>query len=270
MYKQEYIGGFALGYGASASVIPYNEYHMKNDYEIMYIRRGNRKAFVKEHTYYMRSGNLLFIDKNTLHKTQYVSDEYERFVINFTDDYVLTSVKENMDILFEQRIYAPQKTSSIDKLFFAIFNEWDKMRKGDKLASDNVKCYVNLLLTHFICNHSKYAYNDAKLDNPAIERLVNYMNNNFMYPITLDEAAKYLKLSPAYLSKLFLKHTGFGFLEYLKILRIENGKHLLATTNISIKQIASQSGFNDSNYFATVFKNETGVSPLQYRKNTIL
>ncbi|MDO5398118.1 MAG: AraC family transcriptional regulator [bacterium] len=262
----EYINGFALGYSQTADVIPYNDYHCENDYEIMYVRKGSRQAFVKEHTYNLTSGNLLFINKNTLHKTHRVSDEYERFVINFTDDYILPSIKRQMQILFEQRIYLLQKLSETDKLFFSIFSEWEKLRKGDNIAGDNIKCYINILLSYFIRNHNKYAYNDAKITNPSIERLIRYMNDNFKSPITLSSAAQMLHLSQSHLSRIFLKYTGFGFLKYLTILRIENGKRLLENTNMSVKQIAFECGFNDSNYFSFVFKTETGISPLQYKK----
>lgn len=264
--KQGYINGFALGYSIQANMVPDNDYHCENTYEIMYVRKGCRKVFIKEHIYHIKAGNLLFIDKNTLHKSQHLSDEYERFVINFADDYIMPSVKKQMKILFEQRIYAPSKLSSTDKLFFSIFSEWERLHKNDGVAQDNIKCYVNLLLTHFIRNNNAYAYYDVKFDNPSIERLVQYINENFKAQITLDDSAKMLHLSPSHLSRIFLKHTGFGFLEYLKILRIEHGKSLLADTNMSVKQIAFECGFNDSNYFSSVFKRETGISPLQYRK----
>ena len=265
-----YIDGFLLAYSLSANAVPDSEYHCENDYEIMYVRRGSRKAFVKDYSYKLISGNLLFIDKNFLHKTQYMSDEYERFVINFTEDYVMSSVKSQMHILFKQQIFAPPKLSATDKFFFSMFSEWEKLRKNDPLAKDALKNYINLLLIHFIRHFSEYAYNDAKIINPTIERLVQHMNINFKLPITLENSAKMLHLSPSYLSRIFFKYTGFGFLEYLKILRIEHGKNLLENTEMNIKQIAFECGFNDSNYFSSVFKSETGVSPLQYRKNTIL
>lgn len=266
MYQQEYMNGFGFGYGVSSAAIPVSDYHCEDNYEIMYVRKGTRKVFVKETTYLLTDGVLLFIDKNTIHKTQRVSDEYERFVINFTDSFIMPFVKEQMSILFNQRIYAPPSTGFCDKLFFALYSEWDRLREGDVVSEDNIKCYINILLTHFIREHSKYIYDEAVSGNPSIERLVHYMNKNFKLPITLETSAKMLHLSPSYLSHIFLKHTGFGFLEYLKILRIEHGKYLLANTDMSVKEIAIECGFNDSNYFSYSFKLETGISPSIYRK----
>lgn len=266
MNQLPYINGLILGYSASADAVPDSDYHCENDYEIMYIRKGSRKVFVRDNTYHLTGGKLLFIDKNVLHKTRRLSEEYERFVINFTEEYVLPAIKLQMPILFKQCIYAPQTLSSTDKLFFSLFTEWENLCKGDSIAADNMKCYINLLLTHFIRNHKAYAYHDAKIDNPSIERLVRYMNTNFNLPITLDKSAKILHLSPSHLSKIFVKYTGFGFVEYLNVLRISNGKRLLENTAMPIKQIAFECGFNDSNYFSSAFKKEAGLSPLQYRK----
>lgn len=92
------------------------------------------------------------------------------------------------------------------------------------------------------------------------------MNENFAQALTLKSAAQMLHLSNSHLSRIFKKYTGFGFLEYLTILRIENAKHLLEDTSMSVSEIASECGFNDSNYFSSAFKSQTGISPLQYNK----
>lgn len=271
MAEVEFIDGFALGYAQNASAVPQNDYHCDDTYEIFYLRRGSRECFVKDTKYYVTPGHILFIDKNVLHKTNRTSEEYERFVLNFTDDYIFPSVREKISDIFEQGIFAPPKTKHIDTLFFNIFTEWEKMRKNSEhsIARDMIKCYVNLLFVHFIENKESYASRDAAITNPAIERLVKYMNNNFSEQITLNQAAHMLNMSMAHLSRIFVKNTGFGFAEYLHIIRMEQAKKLLANTEKSIKQISYECGFNDSNYFSSVFKRKTEISPLQYRKNNI-
>lgn len=262
----EYINGFAFGYSVSAKAVPDSEYHCKNDYEIMYVKNGKRQAFVKDKSYVLTDGQLLLIDKNELHKTSHISDKYERFVINFNESYILPSIRRKLNILFEQRIFAPDNTASVEKIFFRIFSEWENLRKNDNMAADNIKCYINILLAYLIRNHDKFACIGTKIDNPSIERLLIYMNDHFMEHISLSDAADMLHLSPPYLSKIFLKYTGFGFSEYLKTLRVETAKKLLSTTTMSVTKISDECGFSDSNYFSVVFKEQTGFSPLRYRK----
>ena len=69
MAKAKYINGFTLGYSVSAKYVRDSDYHCENDYEIMYVRRGSRQVFVKDRSYVLTDGQLLFINKNELHKT---------------------------------------------------------------------------------------------------------------------------------------------------------------------------------------------------------
>ena len=79
--------------------------------------------------------------------------------------------------------------------------------------------------------------------------------------------ARVVNLSPSYLSKKFKASTGFGYREYLVLVRVQAASVMLLETNKSIAEIALACGFRDSNYFGDAFKREKGVSPSAYRKN---
>ena len=71
-------------------------------------------------------------------------------------------------------------------------------------------------------------------------------------------------VSPSYLSRSFKKLTGVGLNEYINISRITAAEKLLQSGNLSITEVAFSCGFNDSNYFAAVFKRVRGVTPKKY------
>lgn len=108
------------------------------------------------------------------------------------------------------------------------------------------------------------------ISHPNIVKLTDYINNNFNKQLTLEESAKKLNMSRTYLSKLFHSNTGFTFKNYLSIIRIKHSKELLRNTNKSVIDIANECGFEDSNYFSTVFKKSENMSPLKYRKTSRL
>ena len=73
--------------------------------------------------------------------------------------------------------------------------------------------------------------------------------------------------SQEHLSRTFKKHTGFGFNEYLTLVRLQHAEQLLkGDEKMSISTIAYNCGFNDSNYFSDKFKKMYGTSPLKYSK----
>ena len=80
--------------------------------------------------------------------------------------------------------------------------------------------------------------------------------------LTLPNVAKHFFISPEHLSRMLKKETGFGFSEYLNLLRLQYAETLLQQSgNLSISEISEQCGFNDSNYFSVKFKKQYGISP---------
>ncbi|CAG7637117.1 HTH-type transcriptional activator RhaR [Paenibacillus solanacearum] len=253
-----------IQFGYSNSVIINTSYHYHDNYEIYFLISGSSEFFVKDRTYSVSNLDILFIPKGTLHKNNYISRSYERTVINFTEEYIGSHFIAKMTKLFEQCIYKPQDPELIKKLFSMIGKEIDK---NDDLSSALIKSYFIQLISYFIRNQSEFVYHCNNNANPTIERLIRFINANYHVPITLDSASAMFNLSKSHLSRLFLKTTGFGFKEYVQIIRIYNAKNMLKITNHSIRQIAFDCGFNDSNYFSKTFKESTGLSPLQYRKH---
>ncbi len=90
-------------------------------------------------------------------------------------------------------------------------------------------------------------------------------NNIADAELGVDELAAQLHCSPNHLSKLFHEQTGERIVEYITRVRIGNALDALRHTNLSVKEIAVASGFNDPNYFARVFRKSTGRSPVEFR-----
>ena len=93
-----------------------------------------------------------------------------------------------------------------------------------------------------------------------------YLEDNYMFDISLDSVGEILHISPAYLSAQFKKYQKTNFLDCLTELRINAAKELLADPFRSSAEVASMVGYEDASYFARAFKKRTGVTPTQYRK----
>ena len=80
----------------------------------------------------------------------------------------------------------------------------------------------------------------------------------------LDELAERLEVSKAHLIRTFTKKTGISPGRYITHMRVEYAKLLLRSEDASITYVAEASGFANANYFAKVFRRETGMSPSEY------
>lgn len=100
-----------------------------------------------------------------------------------------------------------------------------------------------------------------------VTEMVNqYLQENYMYDISMQDLAKRMNYSEAYFCSLFKQCFGKNFTPYLTEYRVEAAKKLLARPNFNIKEAGKAVGYGDSNYFAKVFKRITGQSPTEYRQ----
>ena len=93
-----------------------------------------------------------------------------------------------------------------------------------------------------------------------------YLEDNYMFDLSLDSVGEILHISPAYLSAQFKKYQKMNFLDCLTELRINAAKELLTDPFRSSAEVASMVGYEDASYFARAFKKRTGMTPTQDRR----
>ncbi|MCP4750175.1 MAG: helix-turn-helix domain-containing protein [Proteobacteria bacterium] len=99
-----------------------------------------------------------------------------------------------------------------------------------------------------------------------ISESIGFLENNYDQPITLEQLAQMAHMSKRSFQRVFKTIIGEPPINYLLKLRLSRAKELLLSTRMDITQIAFDTGFNDSNYFARKFKSTCGLSPRQYRR----
>lgn len=106
-------------------------------------------------------------------------------------------------------------------------------------------------------------------EQTTIKYLREYVENNYTFDISMQEVAEDMGYSDAYFSKLFKQYFNQNFTAYLTEYRIKKAKELLTDTNNSIKDISRMVGYEDSNYYAKIFKRIVGEIPSKFRENLI-
>ena len=101
-----------------------------------------------------------------------------------------------------------------------------------------------------------------------IQKAMEIIRKEYDSGITLEETANQLYVSEEYLSSQFKKETGYNFTETVRKYRIEKIKELLRTTKYKMNQIAELVGYSDPKYMSKVFKEEEGILPTEYRRNS--
>lgn len=99
-----------------------------------------------------------------------------------------------------------------------------------------------------------------------IQRAIAYVRTHFQDNISLAQVADHSSLSESHLQRLFKQATGVSFISYVRQLRVQKCCELLRTTNMTVQQIASAVGYQDMKYFHSLFRQQTGATPQEYRK----
>jgi two-component system response regulator YesN len=111
---------------------------------------------------------------------------------------------------------------------------------------------------------------EVSLKEPSeqvVQRALHFMDENFHRPdLQLKEVAAAAHVSPSHLAHLLRTHVGASYVKYMTLLRMEEGKRLLAETDLKVAAIAGRAGYDDPAYFYRVFRREVGVTPTQYRR----
>lgn len=101
--------------------------------------------------------------------------------------------------------------------------------------------------------------------NKIIVDILNYINTNINYKITIDEISKIFMYDKAYLMRLFKRELKITIIDYVNSIRIHNSIKQLKNSN-NLLNIALNNGFNSLEYFSETFKNIIGVNPSTFRK----
>ena len=96
--------------------------------------------------------------------------------------------------------------------------------------------------------------------------LMNFINRSLEKNLSIDMLAAKAGMSVSTLSRTFRKAFGYSPMEYVIRKRIARACELLSGTNYTVSEIASKTGFSDSNFFSRQFRKVKGLSPREFRK----
>ena len=106
-----------------------------------------------------------------------------------------------------------------------------------------------------------------KQEERTINGITRYLQEHLSEEMSLSVLAEEFHLNAQYISELFKSEIGVGFLAYLTNIRMEKAKKLLLSTQLSVAEVAEQSGYGDYRVFTKVFKKAEGITPSQFRRD---
>ncbi len=202
---------------------------------------------------YLKFGTLQDYDKYYFTHLQSVSEESLRS--DLIRNYLL------VDVVLTITQFIGNLGGKVDQIIPEI-NDIEDLLKSVSDTNQMNEMLKKLVVSALIFRDSKVNHERSKL----IQKAKLYIDAHFSDPdLKMNQVAAKFNISSGHFSTVFSQEIGETFRDYISNLRINRAKELLRSTDLKTSEISTQVGYNDSHYFSTIFKKNTGLPPQQFR-----
>ncbi len=253
---------------------PFCILHWHSEIELAYVSQGVVVVNCNAGTVEAGPGDMVFINSNEPHDYHILAAPIELFCCTiglplFQGRYI-TGYESQFSpgssiAVFQNHVSGDEQ---INRYFLTMWEEGRTQEKGYEYAvKSNLYGILSLMVRHHIestISNKQYLYKKRNLD--SVNRVIQYIEGHYQTDISLNELADLLNVNRFYFCRFFKEVTGSTPIEYLNNYRTHQAVSLMRRQpGYTITQVATLVGYNDSSYFARVFKRVMGESPSTYK-----
>ena len=132
-----------------------------------------------------------------------------------------------------------------------------------------IRLSIEQLLIRLIRKHINMAPVKINKSNDLLAQITDYLSANVEERLEFKDILVQFNLSASVVKKIFRQQMGCGVMDYFTRLKVDKAKELIREENYTFTEISEKLGFNTSQYFTTVFKRVSGMTPSEYAKVAI-
>ncbi len=264
-------------FASKLKMVVEDKYHSHNDFtELTIILSGKGRYFVEEKVYDVEPGDIIVCNPGVHHKNIVTSpsEPTVEFFTGFYDYHFKNMPPETIQLKdggYHLRLSADARRE-VMKQCYEMLAENEARQIGKYFMLKARLMQVLLLMMREIVETPRPKQKSCNFESYnksyAVKKIINYLNENYEHKISLDQIAHNMYLSPVYISKIFKEETGESPINYLIKIRLEKARDILEhSEDGSIKNIATEVGYDDVYHFSKLFKKYYGISPQNYRKS---
>ena len=230
--------------------------HTHDDVELAYVLRGGGQATCDGKQYTLAVGDFFLAAPNRVH--HYVGFDGGEYILLVAKATRLQSYGQRLLRAAPQSALLPRPEEGTERLFAEALAEYGQ--HGD---SDMVSGYLTALLGRLLRG---CPMEDGGRQGDWLTAVLNYCNQHYHEPLTVDGVAAALYISRSHISHGFRRRVGMSFLQYVNALRLTEAATRLTETHIPVTEIALEVGFCSLRSFDRAFLARYGVTPREYRR----
>ncbi len=239
--------------------------HLHSHIEAGYVVKGNTVVTIDGISYTVNEGEAFIIFPNRIHA--YEDDgNIKCYLLICSPDDTAPFNDVFKGYLPVSPVFKPAEPEILHSVFdFAAKRGFELERDPDTpFTAERVKAYAPAVVAEMLGGLQLKPTTTG--DPDATQRILLYCDTNYKEDLSLDVLSRELGYSRYYISHVFTQNVKMGFSRYLRSLRINAAKRLIRHSNMSMTEIAIDSGFASIRTFNRQFFAETGVTPTEYAK----
>lgn len=243
--------------------------HWHEYMEILFIESGHMTAVVQADTYELYAGDLLVINSGDLHMTRLYREPTPYTVMQISAKRLRQYFPDLELLHFTTRISKEEvlKTPGLSQTIESMMRLHEEADDGYQLLfTARVFEFLYALYKNYSCWLVSKTSEAAGRDMARITDIVEWTQENFRQPLTLDDAAGHLGISKEYFCRIFKKYTGQTYLDFLCATRTMNLYEELKTSDLSLTLLMEQNGLTNYKTFIRTFKELYGTTPRSIRQ----
>jgi len=244
----------------------FKTWHCSEEVIILYVHKGSGSIVCSEKAYPLKEGALCLIGAGKFHYTMPEEPEnYERSKLFLSKEQFssLISLTKN-DLQLKKRDFIYAEIEENHRKY--IENIFDELHSFVIDFPEHIKTFLNSSVLSLMVYIDKYMLENSLSASGFMASAIEYINSNISYEITIEEICRAVHMSKYYFCRQFKKYTGMTVMNYVLKTRITLAKDMLINSENSITDVSTKCGFSSVSYFCRVFKEESGLPPLQFRK----
>ena len=260
--------------------------HAHSFFELFFIEEGEGWDLIGDRQLWAKSGDLFLIAPGEVHDTSGL-DHATKWIVGFEAEALHPAYTDaNIFLMLPNRViesflpinnlkikhfYIPAKERS---RWLALFEQLkDELGNQELSFIEAARALLMLLLIETARfsepqlpkSTKSSTQRSTKKGSPVVEKVLSFIATNFRNSIGLQEVAKEVNFSPAYLTDLIRRETGKTVGSWIVERRMTEARHLLLATDLPVNQIAESVGYFDSSYFIRLFRRLNGTTPQAWR-----
>ncbi|MBI1341918.1 MAG: helix-turn-helix domain-containing protein [Terrimonas sp.] len=238
-----------------------------------FISSGKKMWRTIYHAYEVNEGDIIFIKKGANLTHQFFDDGFCAIFIFIPDDFIKDFLHKNPSLIdlkgkevSSQDAVIPLQSDELLTNYYHSIQSY--LFLSEQPNKELIKLKFEELLLGLFSNHAHRELTDyfISLCQSQLYQMTRVMEQNFAYNLKLEEFAQLCHMSLSTFKKNFKEYYHSTPAVWLKERKLDKALHQLLSSDVSISQIAFESGFEDTSHFIRVFKQKHKLTPLQYRQ----